>query len=354
MEREIGDESLQAICLNNIGTSYSEKGQYEDALTYYQQALQLREKSKAPQDIVEAVHNLGDTSADMGQYDKAVAYYLRALDLRRSMDDQRGAAIESNSLGILFVYQGRFGAAIKSQQDALKTFRDLKDRSIMMARILDATAEALILAGRGEEARSEMDEALKLSRELKNDGVMAQTLGVQGDAFFYHGNFKSAEASYVEALQAAKRSKEPDTVLIANSEVAKVLVEEKRPPEAMAALKPLQQRADDLGLKYVSVESSILVAEAMIQRHDLTAARDELKRAMLRSDQLGMQPLSARAHYLLAIAEGDPGSQPEAQRDYREVVRLLDSMKKDPGAQQLLDRADFKAMYEHSTHGSAH
>jgi len=188
MEREIGDESLQAICLNNIGTSYSEKGQYEDALTYYQQALQLREKSKAPQDIVEAVHNLGDTSADMGQYDKAVAYYLRALDLRRSMDDQRGAAIESNSLGILFVYQGRFGAAIKSQQDALKTFRDLKDRSIMMARILDATAEALILAGRGEEARSEMDEALKLSRELKNDGVMAQTLGVQGDAFFYHGN----------------------------------------------------------------------------------------------------------------------------------------------------------------------
>ena len=158
----------------------------------------------------------------------------------------------------------------------------------------------------------------------------------------------------MEALQAAKRSKEPDTVLIANSEVAKVLVEEKRPPEAMAALKPLQQRADDLGLKYVSVESSILVAEAMIQRHDLTGARDELKRAVLRTDQLGMQPLSARAHYLLAIAEGDPGSQPEAQRDYREVVRLLDSMKKDPGAQQLLDRADFKAMYEHSTHGSAH
>ena len=353
MEREVGNESLQAICLNNIGTTYSEKGQYEDALTYYQQALQLREKSKAPQDIVEAVHNLGDTSVDMGQYEKAVAYYLRALDLRRSMDDQRGAAIESNSLGILFDYQGRFGAAIKSQDDALKTFRDLKDRSILMARILDASAEAFILAGRGDEARSALDESLKLSRELKSDSVMAQTLGVQGDASFYNGNFKSAQASYAQALQAAKRSKEPDTVLIANSELAKVLVEEKRSAEAIAALKPLLQRADDLGLRYVSVECSIFMAQAMIERHDASRARDELKRAMLRADQLGMLPLSARAHYLLAITERDPGSQPEAQQDYREVVRLLDGMKKDPGAQQLLDRADFKAMYEQSAHGSA-
>jgi eukaryotic-like serine/threonine-protein kinase len=353
MEREVGNESLQAICLNNIGTSYSEKGQYEDALTYYQQALQLREKSKAPQDIVEAVHNLGDTSVDMGQYDKAVAYYLRALDLRRSMDDQRGAAIESNSLGVLFEYQGRFGAAIKSQQDALKTFRDLKDQSAWMARILDANAEALILAGRGTEANSDLDESLRLSRELKNDSVMAQTLGVQGDAAFYSGNFKSAQASYAEALQAAKRSKEPDTVLVANSELAKVLVEEKRAPEAIAVLKPLLQHADDLGLKYVSVECSIFMAEAMIQRHDLTGARDELKRAVLRSEQFGMQPLSVRAHYLLALTERDPGSKAEAQQDYREVVRLLDGMKKDPGAQQLLYRGDFKAMYEHSTRASA-
>jgi hypothetical protein len=94
------------------------------------------------------------------------------------------------------------------------------------------------------------------------------------------------------------------------------------------------------------------MAEAMIQRHDLSGAREELKRAMLRSDQLGMQPLSARAHYLLATTEQDPGSRPEAQQDYREVVRLLDSMKKDPGAEHLLERADFKAMYEQSTRSS--
>ena len=352
LQRDLGNESLQAICLNNIGTAYSEKGQYEDSLAYYQQALQLREKSKVPQDIVEALHNLGVTSAYMGQYDQAISYYLRALDLRRSMNDPHGAAIESYSLGTLFDYQGRFGAAIDSKQEALKTFRDINDKTSWMAEVLGGSAEALIFAGRGEEAKSDLDEALSLSRELKNDEMVAETLGFQGDAYFYRGDFKSAHASYAEALQAATRSKEPDKVLIAKANLAKVQVQEKRTQEAISSLRQLIQQADDLGLKYTSVESSIFMAEAMMQSHDYTHSRLELERALLLSDKLGMRPLSARAHYLLATIERDSGNASDAQDHYREALRLLDAMKKDPGAEKLLQRADFKAIYDESTRGT--
>ncbi len=349
IQRDLGNESLQAICLNNIGGAYADKGQYEDALTYFQQALQLREKSKVPQDIVEAVHNLGYTLADMGQYDQAIAYYLRALDLRRSTDDPRGAAIEAYSLGALFGYQGRFGASINSNQEALKTFRDIKDQTPWMARVLGGTAKALILAGRGDEAKSDLDEALSLSRELKNDSVLADALGFQGDAFFYSGDFKSAHSWYAQALQAATRSKEPGTIVIAKSNLAEVGVQEKRAQEAISSLRPLIQQADEQGLKYVSVESSISLAEAMMQNRDSTHARQELERALLLSDKLGQQPLSARARYLLARIERESGSGSEAQDNYREVLRLLDTMKKDPGAEKILQRADFKAMYDEST-----
>jgi tetratricopeptide (TPR) repeat protein/predicted Ser/Thr protein kinase len=352
LERDIGNEGLQAICLNNIGTAYSEKGQYEDALTYYQQALQLREKSKVPQDIVEAVHNLGETSAEMGQYDKAISYYLRALDLRRSMDDRQGAAIESYSLGTLFDYQGRFGAAINSKQEALKTFRDVKDRTSWMAKMLGGSAEALILAGRADETKSYLDEALSLSRELKNDTMVAEALGFQGDAFFYGGDFKSAHAWYAQALQAATRSKEPESILTAKINVAKVQVLEKRTQEAVSSLRQLIQQANDLGFKYTSVECSIFMAEAMMQNRDFSHARQELERALLLSDKLGMQPLSARAHYLLATIEQSSGESSEAQDHYREALRLLDAMKTDPGAEKLLQRADFKTIYDKSTRGT--
>ncbi len=346
LQRDLGNESAQAICLNNIGSVYSDKGQYEDALTYFQQALQLREKSKVPQDIVEAVHNLGYVSASMGQYDKAISYYLRALELRRSMDDARGAAIESYSLGGLFDYQGRFGAAINSTQEALKTFRDIKDKTFWMAKMLCGYAHALTLAGRGNEAKSYVDEALTLSRDLKNDGMVAEALGTQGDMFFYAQNFKAADSSYSQALQAATRSKEPDTILIAKANLAKVQVQEKRTQEALSSLRRLIQQADDLGLKYISIESSISLAEALVQSRDKSHAKQELDRALLLSDKLGMQPLSARAHYLLATLERDSGNSSEAQNHYREVVRLLDAMAKDPGAEKLLQRPDLKAMYD--------
>ena len=129
-----------------------------------------------------SVFNLAEVSVRMGEYDQAVTQYMRALDLHRSMDDARGAAIDSYTLGTMFDYQGRFGAAVNSKQDALKTFQSLKDKTTWMAEIQGGYGESLILAGRGEEAKTHLNEALNLARELKNDGLVAQTLGFQGDA----------------------------------------------------------------------------------------------------------------------------------------------------------------------------
>jgi eukaryotic-like serine/threonine-protein kinase len=352
LEREIGNEGLQAASLNNIGSVYSEKGQYDDALTYFQQVLQLREKSKVPQDIVEAVHNLGELLGGMGQYDKAITYYMRALDLRRGMNDPRGAAIESYGLGTLFEEQGRFGAAVNAQQDAVKTFRDLKDKTFWMARVLGGYGKALVLAGRADEAKSSLDEALSLARDLKNEGLVAETLGYQGDAFFYAGDFNSAQASYAQALEAATRSKEPDTLVIAKANLAKVQVREKRTQDAISSLRVLTKQANDASLKYASVECSIFMAEAMMQSHDNAHARTELERALLLADKLGQQPLSARAHYLLGTIARNSSNNTEAQDNYRQVVRTLDAMRKEAGAEKLLQRADLKLMYDESVHGS--
>jgi tetratricopeptide (TPR) repeat protein len=267
------------------------------------------------------------------------------------MNDQRGAAIESYGLGMLFAYQGRFGAAVNSEQEALKTFRNVEDKTAWMAQVLGGAGETLILAGRGDEAKSPLDEALSLSRELKSEEMEAATLGFQGDAHFYSADLKSAHTLYAEALQAALRSKDPVFILIAKANLAKLGLQEKRYQEAISSLRQLVPQADSLGLKYTSVESSIFIAEAMMQNRDRSPARQELERALLLSDKLGMQPLSARAHYLLAVIAGESGNGSEAQDHYREALRLLDAMKKEPGAEKLLQRSDFKTIYDESTRG---
>jgi serine/threonine protein kinase/Tfp pilus assembly protein PilF len=346
LEREIGNDSMQAVCLNNIGSVYSEKGQYEDALAYLQQVLQLREKSKNPQDIVDAEHNLGQALTSMGEYDQAIGYYMKALELRRSINDTRGAALESYGLGGLFDYQGRFGAAVHSKEEALKTFRDLKDKTFWMAEILSGYGEALILAGHMDEAKSSLNEALSLAQELKNDGLVAQTLGFEGDALFYKGNYSGAHALYDQAQQAATRSKETERILLAKIALAEVGVREKKGAAAVKNLRTLMQQADEAGLKYSSVECEVFLAEAMLQAHDAAHAKQELDRALLRSDKLGQQALSARAHYLLGTISRDGKDNAEAKDNFRWVVNTLDTMKKDQGAENLLQRVDMRGMYE--------
>src|SRR5436309_64218 len=88
----------------------------------------------------------------MGQYDQAISQYMRALDLRRNMGDKRGASIESYGIGTVFEFQGRFGAAVNSKQEALKVFEELKDNTAWMPESQSGYAHALILAGRGDEA----------------------------------------------------------------------------------------------------------------------------------------------------------------------------------------------------------
>ena len=128
--------------------------------------------------------------------------------------------------------------------------------------------------------------ALKSSRELKNEGMTAQTLGYEGDSAFYRGDLKTAKGLYERATQAAERTTEPDKKLIAKLNLAKLAVQEGRSREAIATLKPLAQKAETQGLKYVAVQCSLLMAEAMVQVKDYAHAKPELEQILLRSDKL--------------------------------------------------------------------
>ena len=88
----------------------------------------------------------------------------------------------------------------------------------------------------------------------------------------------------------------------------------------------------------------------MMQNRNTAQARQELDRALLRADKSGMQPLSARIHSVLAAMEGAAGNASEAQSHSREALRLLDEMKKDPGAEEP---AKARGLQKYLRHGQS-
>lgn len=227
----------------------------------------------------------------------------------------------------------------------MKTFRDLGDRSSSMAQTLNDLGGALAQAGRGAESPKLLEEAQGLARGLKSDALSASVLNHQGDASFYQGDLKAARDSYQQAQRLASHSSEKELLLIAKLNLAKAGIAEGHAAAAAGDLRNLVPQADALGAKYLSVDCSVALAEALIKSKDYAHARQELQRTLSRSEKLGLRLENARIHALMGTALRLSGSASEATAQYREALRLLDEISKEQGAEHVIERFDLKPMY---------
>ena len=344
IQREVGNQTYEAMCLTNIGTNYQDQGKYDDALIYLTQGEELREKLKAPSDIADSNYAIAETLVKLGQYDQALPRYLRALDLWRNLNDKRHAAYASYGLGNLFELQGRLGAALDAKTEALKTIREVQDK-VGTAEMLGGYADSLALVGRSQEAQKSADEALSLAREVKNQTVIGQNLNFQGDAFFFRGDMKEADAHYRQALQVSSSTTDRRLKLISKFNLARVAAKQGRSREAIPTLRDLANQADAAGLKYLSVECSVFLGNALLDTKDYARAAEELNRALARSEKLGLLSLQAQSHYLLATVLRASGETMEASRHYAAARKILDTMSNEVKGNTFLKRSDLSSMY---------
>jgi len=347
IQREVGNRGYEALCLNNIGANYADKGEYDDALTFLNQALGVREQLKDPTSIADSNYLMAEVLMKLGQYDQAVTHYLKALDLWRHVNDKRRAAFASYGLGNVFEQQGRLGAALNAKEEGLKAVRELQD-NVATADILTSYASSLVLLGRGEEARKNVNEALALARHVNNQSLIGQGLNVVGDISFYQGNFRAAKESYEQALRLVASTSDRHLILISKFNVAKVAVKSGASRNVVSDLRTLGLEADALGLKYLSVACSVYMNEAIVSAKNYSLARRELERALSRSEKLGLKSLQAESQYLLATTLRLSGSGREAAPHYADAHRILDEMSKEARSDTLLKRTDLSSIYADS------
>jgi tetratricopeptide (TPR) repeat protein len=345
IQRDLGDDERQALCLSNIGTTYYAKGEYEEARTYLERALEIREKSKIAAAISLTLSNLGGVSTVLGDYDRAQKQYVRAVELSRGADDGRGQAIASLGLGILYALQGRYGAALEADDQALKKWRELKERSSEVVQTLSEFGLALSMVGRSSDAKKYLDEALQVAQGLKSESLTSQTLNYQGDSAYYRGDVKTARALFEQAAQTAKRASSRYDELRANLNLAKLAAEDARPQVPVNELRTLMGQADAAGLKYQSAECSLYLGTALIGAKDFRQARTELESAVRKSDSLGARARLARSHYFLGEALRLAGDS-AATGHFTTARQMVEEMKSESRTDGLLTRYDFKPLLQ--------
>ena len=96
-KRAVGDKFGEAATLNNLGAIYSDLGEKQKALEFYNQALPLKRAVGDKSGEANTLINLGAVYSVLGEKQKALEFYNQALPLKQAMGDKIS---EANTLNI--------------------------------------------------------------------------------------------------------------------------------------------------------------------------------------------------------------------------------------------------------------
>jgi len=133
--------------------------------------------------------------------------------------------------------------------------------------------------------------------------------------------------------------------LLSKVSLAKLAVKQGGAGSATTSLSALSNDADALGLKYLSVECSVYLGEALIAAKNYAKARDILNGALNRSEKLGLRALLAQSQYLLGRDLQLSGNAKEAASHFDEARHILDEIKKEAGTDSITKRSDLAPAY---------
>ena len=124
---EVGDFYQAAYEYHELGMVAEKQRQFDQAISYYQKALQIKEDAGDFYHAASDYHHLGMVAEQQRQFDQAIAYYQKALQIREDVGDFYKAASDYHHLGMVAQEQGQFDQAIAYYQKALQIYEDMGD-----------------------------------------------------------------------------------------------------------------------------------------------------------------------------------------------------------------------------------
>ena len=128
---QLGEEgrTYTAATLNGMGTLYLDQKNYEKALEYYQQSLELHLALNKAIGIAANYNNISQAYYFMGDYAQAKAYLEKSRAIKEKLNDLQGLGNIYHNLGDLDVKAGDFESANENYLKALELRDSIHDKA---------------------------------------------------------------------------------------------------------------------------------------------------------------------------------------------------------------------------------
>ncbi|NCS15260.1 MAG: tetratricopeptide repeat protein [Microcystis aeruginosa G13-12] len=193
-------QSLQASTLHNLGMVAQELREWEQARSYYRQALEIYIEYGARYEQAKTLHCLGIVAQELREWEQARSYYQQALEICIEYGDRYEQASTLHQLGIVAQELREWEQARSYYQQALEICIEYGDRFSQASTLhqLGMVAQKL---REWEQARSYYRQALEIYIEYGDRYSQASTLHQLGMVAQKLREWEQARSYYRQALE---------------------------------------------------------------------------------------------------------------------------------------------------------
>ncbi|QUQ68279.1 tetratricopeptide repeat protein [Kutzneria sp. CA-103260] len=199
IRREVGDRQGEGSTLNNLGNVYRDLRRFEDAIAHYEQALPIRREVGDRYGEGSTLNNLGNVYRDLRRFEDAIAHYEQAQPIHREVGDRHGEGMTVNNLGLVYRDLRRFEDAIACFEQAQPIHREVGYRQGEGDTLNDLGLVCWQLR-RFEDAIAYYEQALPIRREVGDRYREGMTVNNLGLVYAQLERFEEAIACFKQAL----------------------------------------------------------------------------------------------------------------------------------------------------------
>ncbi|MCI0393163.1 MAG: CHAT domain-containing protein [Acidobacteria bacterium] len=300
LSRQSKDERVEASTLNNLGRYYRSIGQYQSAEEHYQQAL-VKMKALGDREREGVVlANLGAAYRSLGLKAEAEKAYNDALDLQRKLGDVAEQARSQNGLGRVLDLLGERTIEEKEKarqkfEEAVNLGNESNDRDFFEHNLGTICYELGMIynrLGESDKARDLFNQALthlqaafKLRREGETIHHTLTSLGLLAQA---RGQKQEARGYLEEALTISRKIKDDYQEAIVLAAHARCARDDNRLLEAKTRIEEALRIVESVAVRITSLD--LRSSYTMAQRHFYDLHADILLR--LRTQKPRKQPFA--------------------------------------------------------------
>jgi signal transduction histidine kinase len=199
LSRNANEKSLIGKSLNQLALFYMIQGEQAISLKHSEEAIQYFQELNDERGIADAKYAIASTYYKSDNYHLGLVYLIDCLAIYRKYNDYHNQARTLKSMGTIYEYFIDIKNAIKAYKSSIEAAKLANDRNLESNAYCPLSG-IYLNQGKVIKAQEMIDSAIRIKRETGDIRGLAFALYGRGKVSTHKGNYKEAEADFVESI----------------------------------------------------------------------------------------------------------------------------------------------------------